>query len=723
MRLFLAVFILAFVCSCSHPQKMLDAQDNYRTVETPIVTQIAEGLIADTSSERDKAESVFLWLLDNVRYAEDGPTTVSAVLEKRTANSLGYSALFQALAEAAGLESRVISGKSKGYSYLPNSLHEHSWNAVKVDGEWQLLDVTWGTGYYDLTGAFSEAKNLQWFLTPAEAFSYFNYPQDLNDLLLSHPLTESEFQSRPRLVPGFFDLALSFEQDDIHSVKVESSLITKLRSGKGALLKSRVRPLKGSFLPGVAEIDNDAGVATFKLDFPQKGEYEVQIRAKLADESTSRYVGSYYVEATKDPEPVATRTPEPNQSPRLTPTPKSETAQEPGSRTKAIASRPIAPPPVTIDHYDVARAAVEITKAASNDREKAHALYRWLAENISYDTDSFFNKKNTEYPDQDAKAVLKRRDAVCAGYSELFHEMAAAVGLESKIVSGYTRGDDYDPKRTFTETDHAWNAVKIDGKWQLLDATWGAGSVDDKTQKFTRKPHDGWFLPPPEVFVQTHLPEDKKWQLLESEVTPQQFNQLPRMNARFVKYGFRLAEPNKGIYQTSGQLKITILSQQSAILSAELEDESGARIKRSVLVNKGSGTYEVFVRVPQKGLYELLLFAKEPGEEKGVNVGTLLIQSSAGSKPEFPIVYSNFGENGCALLQGYDGRTKSGLSSYYEVKLPNTSEVYITQESERTPMNKVGDSYSANFTPKPGEFGIVGKFAEGNMFVLMYQAE
>lgn len=687
---------------------MLDAQDKYLRDSSPVVV-LADSLTRDKSSEKAKAEKLFVWITDNVEFAENGPETVSEVLEKKLAGAAGYSTLFQVLAEASGLESQVISGQSKGYSYLPDVLHEHTWNAVKIDGRWRLLDLTWGSGSFELDGSFSRARNMQWFLTPAEIFSYLNYPQETDSLFLEKTLTESEFRLRPRLLPEFFELALSLEPVDGPSAEVEREQTIQIKSGKGALLKPKIRPLGGSFVSGASEVKNESGLATFKLLFPKRGSYEVQIRARLESETKSRYVGSCYVSVMKDPKPI--KTPEP----RLTPTP--------DVTTQTVSTRPIVPRKVVIDHDDVERAAQEIIEGATSDREKAHALYRWLGENIAYDTYSFFNKKNTEYPDQSGKAVLQRRDAVCAGYSELFHEMAEAVGLESKILSGYTRKDDYDPQRKFTGSDHAWNAVKIDGEWQLLDATWGAGSVDDQTQKFTRGPQDGWFMTPPEIFLNTHLPEDEKWQLVKEKVSPEEFNVLPQLNGRFVEYGLTLVDPKKGLYEVGGQVAITVLTDNDTRLSAELENEKGVRIERSVLVNRRDGKYEVFVRTPEKGFYSLLLFAKKPGEEKALSVGKLWIQSSVGSESLFPHVFGSFSEHECALLQGYDDRAKAGIGNYYEVTVPGASEVYMTQGRERKPMKKSGDDYGLSFTPQPGEFGIVAVFEEGNMYILKYQGE
>lgn len=60
------------------------------------------------------------------------------------------------------------------------------------------------------------------------------------------------------------------------------------------------------------------------------------------------------------------------------------------------------------------------------------------------------------------------------------------------------------------DTYHAWNAVKIDGTWYLMDATWDAGSVGEN-KLFTRNVEDySYFLIDPGVFKETYTPELKK---------------------------------------------------------------------------------------------------------------------------------------------------------------------------------------------------------------------
>ena len=48
-----------------------------------------------------------------------------------------------------------------------------------------------------------------------------------------------------------------------------------------------------------------------------------------------------------------------------------------------------------------------------------------------------------------------------------------------KNIIGHSKGlgFNYEDKISDENTDHEWNAVKINNKWCLIDSTWGAGSI------------------------------------------------------------------------------------------------------------------------------------------------------------------------------------------------------------------------------------------------------
>lgn len=72
--------------------------------------------------------------------------------------------------------------------------------------------------------------------------------------------------------------------------------------------------------------------------------------------------------------------------------------------------------------------------------------------------------------------------------------------------AGYFIGKKFDSK---DYSDHAWNAVKFDGNYYLVDATWGSGSSKDG--KYEKKLDNFYFFTDPDIFIESHFPKDKKW--------------------------------------------------------------------------------------------------------------------------------------------------------------------------------------------------------------------
>lgn len=117
------------------------------------VAQITSEIITDGMSELDKELAINQYLCDNAEYdnaALDNATendflyvdevyndsfTAYGVLVNGVGVCASYSAGFKLLADAAGLDSIVVTG------YLEGSL-PHAWNKVKVEDQWNIVDST-----------------------------------------------------------------------------------------------------------------------------------------------------------------------------------------------------------------------------------------------------------------------------------------------------------------------------------------------------------------------------------------------------------------------------------------------------------------------------------------------------------------------------------------------------------------------------------------------------
>ena len=155
---------------------------------------------------------------------------------------------------------------------------------------------------------------------------------------------------------------------------------------------------------------------------------------------------------------------------------------------------------------------------AENDIEKIRAIFTWVTKNIEYDEAAYQGDiKRINHSNYD---VLSRGKAVCFGYANLVKSMAEIADIPCEVISGYSKELVYSSP-SVEEIDHAWNAVLIDNRWRLLDATWASGLHSSEPKD--KDENLAYFLTDPQKFIADHLPSDPAWQLLPYPVNIEQF--------------------------------------------------------------------------------------------------------------------------------------------------------------------------------------------------------
>lgn len=220
---------------------------------------------------------------------------------------------------------------------------------------------------------------------------------------------------------------------------------------------------------------------------------------------------------------------------------------------------------LTVDSrvLDIPKAATNSTGSIASfvqsnfkkDREKFRAIYRWVTYNIKYDTDSMYVFNWGADPEKKVTSALRRRKGVCENYTALFNEISLKCNLQSFVVSGYTK-----QLNSIDKVGHSWCAVNVDGEWLLCDPTWDEGY----------RSYAYYFLIEPALFIQSHMPFDPLWQLLDQPLTHEEFYKgVPASKARNATYHF--ADSVKAF------LRLNELQQLEA---------AAARIRKSGAVNE-----------------------------------------------------------------------------------------------------------------------------------------
>jgi hypothetical protein len=188
--------------------------------------------------------------------------------------------------------------------------------------------------------------------------------------------------------------------------------------------------------------------------------------------------------------------------------------------------------------------AAYLSEGAKTDRQKVRAIYRWVTDRIAYDTETYFAGRR---PDDSAEVVLKTRRGMCGGYASLFAALCQRVGVRVVKLNGWTRSSVSHTSGLGDKNRHFWNAVHFEGKWWLIDATWGAGGVSNR--KFVKRSTNRYYLTPPEQLIFTHLPEDPQWQFLAEPLSKEQFLAQPQVPGLLFEMGMSAASIRKATAQ------------------------------------------------------------------------------------------------------------------------------------------------------------------------------
>lgn len=147
---------------------------------------------------------------------------------------------------------------------------------------------------------------------------------------------------------------------------------------------------------------------------------------------------------------------------------------------------------VQSDAREIKEQAKTVTAGKTSDRDKAKAIYDYVAKNVSYDVEKY---ENDDFNwDDSALKTLETKTGVCQDYAYLAIAMLRANDIEARFVEGRAGG--IFPGR------HAWVEANLDGEWVTMDPTWGSGYLKDG--KFVPTFNEDYFDPDMNAFKKTH---------------------------------------------------------------------------------------------------------------------------------------------------------------------------------------------------------------------------
>lgn len=171
-----------------------------------LVKSLAKKITARAQSDSEKVYAIYHWMATNISYDNElrlntdlqreiyvsEENVIKNVLERRKALCGGFAFLFREFCQNVGISAEVVHGFTKDYSSkVPEDrTPTHTWNVVKLNDRWELLDITWAVAHGQ-----SNIPDDFWYLTPPRDFIYSHYPEDTRWILLPSYISLTEFYS------------------------------------------------------------------------------------------------------------------------------------------------------------------------------------------------------------------------------------------------------------------------------------------------------------------------------------------------------------------------------------------------------------------------------------------------------------------------------------------------------------------------------------------------
>lgn len=206
-----------------------------KIIDATSIDSLSYKLTKPYKTQLDKVRSIFRWITEHIEYDVKGyhnpkglyndlwaqSASVSdslrmdayyaeiakRVFTDRKSVCEGYAILFKAICDKAGIPCVIITGDARLYNDPIGNItgNEHAWNAVFFNNKWQLLDVTWASGYVtDNVTKFTKEYDDFYFLTSPFKMLNNHYPSDPKWTLYPNPPSKERFYSFPYVHKDYY---------------------------------------------------------------------------------------------------------------------------------------------------------------------------------------------------------------------------------------------------------------------------------------------------------------------------------------------------------------------------------------------------------------------------------------------------------------------------------------------------------------------------------------
>lgn len=146
--------------SSNNYSELTKSYSNVTEDDINTINSILNSIIKPGMTETEKIRTVHNWIVCNTTYNDnyydrgDSFNHVSNLLNNKTGVCQGYSVTFYIFMKQMGIPCTLVMGKTDKVS--------HAWNAVKLDGNWYYIDVTWDDPVVNGTSNYPGGDNISY---------------------------------------------------------------------------------------------------------------------------------------------------------------------------------------------------------------------------------------------------------------------------------------------------------------------------------------------------------------------------------------------------------------------------------------------------------------------------------------------------------------------------------------------------------------------------------
>jgi len=205
--LYLLILLFSFNIVKGNPKyEEIDRQSKNVPDSLKTSEEIAKYLTLKLKSEHEKVRALHIWITHNIKYdlsllnSDVTYTSYDKLVEDTINFGKGicdnYSQLFHYMCNSIGIESYVISGYTPEIDNNEIPDISHSWNAVKIEGDYLFLDNTWAAGYVNYKGNYIHKFIDEYFLISSKEFIKTHVPFDPIWQFLNNPISNLEIENK-----------------------------------------------------------------------------------------------------------------------------------------------------------------------------------------------------------------------------------------------------------------------------------------------------------------------------------------------------------------------------------------------------------------------------------------------------------------------------------------------------------------------------------------------